>query len=124
MSRKETILIVEDDVDLRRFWRHTLAMEGYDAIEAGDGLEALSSLEQRMPDLVILDLGLPRLGGMSVQQEIAALAPQLPVVVVTGSTADLTHLNVPCVLRKPVITDELVKTVRACLAAGAPGVGS
>ena len=124
MSRKETILIVEDDADLRRFWRHTLAMEGYDVLEAGDGLEALASLEQRTPDLLILDLGLPRLGGMSVQQEIAARAPHIPVVIVTGSTADLTDLNVPCLLRKPVTTDELVRTVRSCLSAGAPGVGS
>lgn len=124
MKSKGTILIVEDDADLRRMWKHTLAMEGYEVLEAGDGIDALSWIEQRTPELVILDLGLPRLGGLSVQQEIAARAHtrHIPVVIVTGSTEDLAQLSVPCVLRKPVSPEELLKVVRTCLASGAPGV--
>jgi CheY-like chemotaxis protein len=126
LRQKETILIVEDDAELRRLWRHTLAFEGYQVHEAGDGLDALHLIEQHPPDLVILDLGLPLLGGVSVQQEIAARAhtSHIPIVVVTGSTEALSDLEVPCVLRKPVTTDELLVIVRKCLAAGAPGVGS
>ena len=109
---------------LRLLWRTTLRYEGYDIIEAGDGIEALQYLEQHRPDLVVLDLGLPRLDGLSVQQEIAAQAStqQIPVVIVTASPDDLSQVDVPCVLRKPVTTDELLAAVRRCLVSGAPGV--
>jgi two-component system, OmpR family, phosphate regulon response regulator PhoB len=126
VEKKHTVLIVEDDVELRKLWRHVLAYEGFDVLEAGDGLDALTLVEQRPPDIVVLDLGLPMLGGISVQQEIAARAQtqRIPVLIVTASSDDLEHLDVPCVLRKPVTSDELIKMVRLCLAAGAPGVGS
>jgi DNA-binding response OmpR family regulator len=125
LSNRQSILIVEDDAALRLLWRTTLRYEGFDVIEAGDGIEALRYLEQHRPDLVLLDLGLPRLDGLSVQQEIAAQAStqQIPVVIVTASPDDLSQVNVPCVLRKPVTTDELLATVRRCLVSGAPGVG-
>jgi DNA-binding response OmpR family regulator len=120
------ILLVEDDAPLRRVWRVALSFEGFEVEEAGDGVEALRRIEQRPPDLVVLDLGLPRLGGLSVQQEIAAHAVtrHIPVVVVTGSSDALTGLNVQCVLRKPFTPEQLVHAVRNCLQAGAPGLSS
>ena len=126
MSKRRIILIVEDDLDLRRTWRLALQLEGFDVEEAGDGIAALRRLEERQPDLVLLDLGLPALGGLSVQQEIAAhaLTMAIPIVIVTGSTDDLSHVDVSCVLRKPVTLDELVSTVRRCLGSGAPSVVS
>ena len=118
------ILIVEDDADLRRMFRTALTLAGYDVDEAADGVEALRRLEVRRPDLVLLDIGLPTLSGVAVQQEIAANAytRQIPVVVVTGLAMNLAHLDVKCILRKPVEPKELVNTVRSCLAAGAPGL--
>jgi CheY-like chemotaxis protein len=115
------ILIVEDDVDLRRMFRTVLAMAGYEVEEAGDGVDALQLLENRLPDLIILDLVLRSLDGLSVQQELAsrAITREIPIVIVTGSTIDTASLDVACVLRKPVMPDELVKTVRSCLASGA-----
>ena len=107
-------------------WRTALRFESFDVIEAGDGVEALRVLEQHTPDLVILDLGLPSLDGASVRQEIAAqaISRHVPVVIVTGSTEDLTYLNVPCVLRKPIGIDELIRTIRRCIQSGAPSAGS
>src|SRR5262249_61926786 len=98
--RPTTILLVEDDEPLRRVWRLALLLEGFDVEEARDGIEALQHVDAQPPDLVVLDLGLPRLGGISVQQEIAAHADTLPipVVVVTSSVEDLRHLGVPCIL--------------------------
>ena len=124
MGKARVILIVDDDVELRRLWRAALSLEGFETVEAGDGIEALHHLEQRSFDLVVLDLGLPRLGGLSVQQEIAAQAAtrDTPVVVVTGSTMDLGHVDVPCVLRKPFLPHQLVDAVWACLQSGAHGV--
>ncbi len=117
MQRKR-ILIVEDDVDLRRMFRTTFSMAGYDVEEAGDGIEALRMVESRLPDLILLDLVLRALDGVSVQQELAsrALTSQIPIVIVTGSTIDTGGLEVACVLRKPVTPDELLKTVKHCLA--------
>jgi len=111
------ILIVEDDVDLRRLFRMTLTVAGYDVEEAGDGVEALQLIDNHPPDLVVLDLMLRALDGLSVQQDLAARAitSRIPIVIVTGSSIDLSGLDVACVLRKPVMPDDLVKTVAACL---------
>jgi CheY-like chemotaxis protein len=126
VRKPSTILIVEDDVDLRRLWRLTLQLEGYEVDEAGDGIDALRYLEQRPPDLVVLDLGLPTLGGLSVQQEIAAqvFTRDIPIVIVTGSTEDLSNVDVACVLRKPITLEQLVTTVRRCMKVGAPRIVS
>jgi CheY-like chemotaxis protein len=120
MAQKR-ILIVEDNAELRRMFRTVLSMAGYDVEEAGDGVEALQLVENRLPDLIVLDLVLRALDGVSVQQELAARAVtrNIPIVVVTGSTIDTTSLDVACVLRKPVMPDDLVKTIKTCLASGA-----
>jgi DNA-binding response OmpR family regulator len=114
-------LVVEDNTDLRRMFRAALALAGYDVEEAGDGLEALHLVENRTPDLVVLDLILHSLDGVSVQQELAArhTTSQIPVVIVTGSNIDTGPLGVACVLRKPVMPDELVNTVKRCISKSA-----
>jgi CheY-like chemotaxis protein len=114
-----TILIVEDDADLRQLFRTTLALEGYRVLEARDGVQALHFLESDPPDLVILDLGLPRVSGYLVRQEIAASARtrDIPVVVVTGMIAPAEQLKVASLLRKPVTPEQLVDTVAECLRA-------
>jgi DNA-binding response OmpR family regulator len=122
-ERRQTILIAEDDEDLRHLFRTALVLAGYDVVEARDGLEALRWIDQSPPDLVILDLLLPRISGLVVQQEIAAQAVtrQIPIVVVTGSTMSAEDLDVACFLRKPISPDQLIATVRSCLTSGAKG---
>ena len=122
----ETVLIVEDDPDTRRMYRAALGLAAFDVIEAHDGLAALHILEQRKPDLVILDLNLPTLDGLTVQQEIAAQAGtrDIPILIVTASTEPLDNVNVPCILRKPISPDDLLTAVRRCLASGASGARS
>ena len=124
MARSATVLVVEDDPALRRMYRTALALAGFDVVEADDGLAALHFLDQRAPDIVVLDLMLPTISGFIVQQEIAAHAHtrNIPIVIVTGADLSLAHLDVPCVLRKPVSPESLVDSVRSCLATGAPGV--
>jgi len=118
---QKRILIVEDNSDLRRMFKTALSLAGFDVDEAGDGLEALRVVEERRPDLVVLDLVLRALDGLSVQQELAARAAtaNIPIVIVTGSTIDTDNVEVACVLRKPVMPDELIRTVRHCLRDGA-----
>ena len=123
--RQKRILIVEDDADVRRMFRTVLSMAGYEIEEAGDGVDALRLIENRAPDLIVLDLVLRSLDGLSVQQELSArsLTARIPIVIVTGSTIDTTGLNVACVLHKPVMPDELLSTVKHCLA-GSPAAGA
>jgi CheY-like chemotaxis protein len=120
------ILVVEDDADLRRMFRTALVMSGYDVEEAGDGIDALRLIENRVPDLIVLDLVLRSLDGVSVRQELAARAitRHIPVVIVTGSSIETDSLEVACVLRKPIQSDELVRTVRHCMAAGSAASGA
>lgn len=126
MGARDTVLIVEDDPDTRRMYRAALSLAAFDVVEAQDGLSALHILDQRRADIVILDLMLPTVDGLSVQQEIAAHAGtrDIPILIVTGSTLPLDDVKVPCIMRKPVSPDELVAAVRRCLASGASSVHS
>lgn len=126
MSARQTVLIVEDDTDLRRLYRQALSMAGYEVQEARSGFEALRTLDSNPADIVVLDLGLPGVDGFMVRHELSAHAHtrQLPVVVVTGATQGLENLEVNCLLRKPVTPEDLVTVVRKCLAAGASSSGT
>jgi CheY-like chemotaxis protein len=119
MARR-TILIAEDDADLRQLYRTALTLAGFDVRDAGSGLQALAQIDQSAPDLVVLDLSLPRISGRQVLQELAGQAHtrQIPVVVVTGSSEPLDFLDVACILRKPISTDELITAIRRCIASG------
>ena len=123
MARQQTILVVEDDEDLRRLFRTALTLAGYHVEEAGDGLEALQKLDHSPPDLVVLDVMLPQISGLIVQQELAAhvLTRDIPVVIITGSGADLGNVGVSCILRKPITPEKLILTVQSCLASGSRG---
>jgi CheY-like chemotaxis protein len=102
-------------------FRHALSVAGYAVSETSDGVNALRLIELEPPDMVILDLGLPMLSGLDVQRELAS-NPQtrnIPVVIVTGSSAELDGLGVECVLRKPISPDDVVDVVKQCFAAHA-----
>ena len=126
MAERQTVLIVEDDSAARRMYRTALGFAGFDIIEAEDGLSALRSLDQYPVDVAVLDLMLPTLSGLAVQQEIAANAHtrNIRVIIVTGSTINLDHVDVSCVLRKPISPDRLIDAVRNCLGNGARSVAT
>jgi DNA-binding response OmpR family regulator len=124
VAEPQTVLVVEDDAAVRRMYRAALSFAGFVVLEADDAIAALRSLDQYSVDLVVLDLMLPTLSGLAVQQEIAAHAhtANLPVVIVTGSDMSLDEVDVACILRKPVTPEQLVDAVRSCLASGARGI--
>jgi CheY-like chemotaxis protein len=82
----EQILVVEDTELLRRIYQDKLASDGYRVLTAGDGLEALAVLRANRVDLVLLDLIMPRMGGLDVLQSMKAdpRTSNLPVVVLTN----------------------------------------
>ena len=114
--RQETILIVEDDPALLLFYKSALMIEGFSIVTASDGVEALRRIEHRPPDLVVLDLGLPRLSGHDLRREIAAHAHtrHVRILVVTGQS-EVDSADFDCVLRKPVDAGTLLAAVEECL---------
>ena len=115
LPRKATILVVEDDDELRTFYRIAMSMAGYAVVAVEDGLGALRHIETDPPDGILLDLTLPRLGGRDLQKEIAARAEtrDIPIVVITA-TPDQAPGDVTCVLQKPITLEDLLDTVRRC----------
>jgi CheY-like chemotaxis protein len=109
-----TLLVVEDDAALREMYRAALTAAGYRVIAVEDGIDALREVEITRPDLIVLDLMLPRLGGHDLQRELALRAEtrDIPIVVVTGvDSRTLKRTDFDCVFTKPVNVDALVAAV-------------
>src|SRR4051812_37804086 len=90
MVARPTVLIVEDDDELRRMFRHALSFAGLEVLESRDGYSALHFIEQPPPTAIVLDLGLPLISGHVVLRDLAGRAAtrHIPVIVVTGSGAE------------------------------------
>jgi len=89
-SKRKRILIVEDDVALRNVYEMRLKLDGYDVIVAGDGEEGLSIAVKEKPDLVMLDLMMPKISGMDVL-DILKSTPEtkkIPVIILTALTQE------------------------------------
>jgi DNA-binding NtrC family response regulator len=113
---RQTILIIEEDEDLRRLLSLALRLGGFATREARDGLEVMAILEQLVAiDAVVLEAVLPDIDGLSIRQEIAAHAGNIPVIVITESQDPLPDLHPSCVVRKPVVPDDIVTAVVKCL---------
>lgn len=81
------ILIVEDEDIILNLLQHKLAQEGYEATTARDGQEGLEKMKQTKPDLILLDIVLPKLGGFEVMEEMQK-EPDLrstPVIIISNS---------------------------------------
>jgi two-component system KDP operon response regulator KdpE len=118
-SRTTSILVVDDEPQIRRFLRTSLAAQDYEVIEAETGTEALDKARHDKPDLMILDLGLPDLDGIEV---IARLRPQSALPIIVLSSRDDEHIKVKALdlgaddyITKPFGMEELTARVRAAL---------
>lgn len=121
-ARRPLVLVVDDQKSLRSLIRMNLELEGIDVVEANDGRHALEMVEQCHPDLVTLDLVMPRMDGLAAAAALRAdpLTLALPLVMVTTSTtpSHLTRaraLGVDAYLTKPFDPDELVRVVQGLL---------
>jgi len=74
MSQTATILVIDDEPQIRKFLRISLASQGYKVLEAGTGTEGLAQAALNKPDLLVLDLGLPDMDGQQVLAEFPRLA--------------------------------------------------
>ena len=118
MSQK-TILIVDDDPDVRLGLHVRLKANNYDVIFAADGMASIAQARKHMPDLIILDLGLPAGDGFSVMERLKAndTLSLIPVIVVSARELDANmdralKAGAKAYLQKPVDNAELLKVIR------------
>jgi len=114
------ILLVEDDAEVVGYARNVLENKGYSLDVASDGEAALVAYMTRRPDLILLDVFVPRIDGIRFARQVHERFPgdRVPIVVWTGayepeSIGDL--LDTPHVLHKPAASDELVEVVQRAL---------
>lgn len=114
------ILILENEKEMARLYAKCLKARGYDAELAFDGVEGLEKLKDMQPDLILLDLTMPRMSGLEFYQHICGLhdRPKYPVLVLTGR-ADLETLFKDCqvdgFIIKPFDAGRLVKEVNVII---------
>lgn len=118
-ARKTTILTADDDPQLLRLMTRNLQLEGYDVLAASDGQQALEQIEQKVPDLVLLDVMMPRLDGFTVCHKVREFS-SVPIIIVTARGQDQDKirgldLGADDYLTKPFSIDELLARVRAVL---------
>src|SRR6058998_3878799 len=116
----ERILIVEDELPMRTALQDVLAGEGYRVLTAPDGDSGLRRAIEEKPDLILLDIMMPKLDGYAVCAELRRLSNPVPILMLTakGQVEDrVTGLDVGAddYLVKPFSTEELLARVRALL---------
>jgi DNA-binding response OmpR family regulator len=116
----QKILIVEDGKAVQRALKRLFASEGFSVEIAADGDAALALVKQTKPDLVMLDLGLPGLPGREVCRQVKALAPALPIIILSAKTDEwdkvmLLELGADDYVTKPFSPRELLARVRVAL---------
>jgi DNA-binding response OmpR family regulator len=118
-SREARVLVVEDDEDIALVLQRALRMEGYEVRVAGDGEAALDEATRFHPDLVVLDLGLPKLDGMEVARQLRG-ADDVPILMLTArdaldSRVEGLDAGADDYLVKPFERQELLARLRALL---------
>ncbi len=118
MDRKRTVLIVEDEKTIVDILRFNLQKEGFDTLEAYDGVTGLSMIMEESPDLVLLDLMLPGLNGFEVCKQIRENGVSIPILILTAREAENDKimgldLGADDYITKPFSIRELMARVKA-----------
>jgi DNA-binding response OmpR family regulator len=121
-AKKTTILVADDDPQILRLITRNLELEGYQVLAAADGQQALEEIEARMPDLVLLDIMMPRLDGLTVCARVREFSA-VPIIMLTSLGQDQDKVRgldagADDYLTKPFSLEELFARVRAVLRRG------
>jgi DNA-binding response OmpR family regulator len=88
MAQRKTLLIVDDDTDLRGALAEQLQAEDFAAVEAADGREGVRQAQEARPDLILLDIDLPDMNGREVCRELRKAGVSAPVIMLTAAQSD------------------------------------
>src|SRR5688572_8864791 len=115
-----TILVVEDTAEIREVWRRVLTSAGFSVLQAGDGVDGIRQARQHKPDLIVMDITLPLLDGISAVRELKAdqATAHMPVVFVSGDAFAARRARAvggAAFLAKPVRVADLLSTISQTL---------
>src|ERR1700719_1666840 len=116
MADGKTILVVDDDLELSDGLRAVLERQGHRVIQARDGQQGKQQIYQQRPDLVILDMMMPRMGGYPVLEHFRGKTDAPPIIMITANEgsrhkAYAEYLGVVDYIRKPFAMDALLEAV-------------
>jgi DNA-binding response OmpR family regulator len=119
-DRPPRVLVVEDDTDIAEVLQRSLRMDGYEVRLAGDGVAALEQANAFMPDLLVLDLGLPRIDGIEVARQLRERDDSVPILMLTARDSVEARVEgldsgADDYLVKPFERQELLARMRALL---------
>ena len=125
MADAKTILVVDDDMELSDGLRAVLERQGHRVLQARDGQQGKQVIYQHRPDLVILDMMMPRMGGYPVLEHFRDKADAPPIIMITANEgsrhkAYAEYLGVVDYLRKPFAMERLLEAVERGLAGKPP----
>jgi two-component system, OmpR family, KDP operon response regulator KdpE len=114
------VLVVDDEPPIRRFLRTSLAVNGYDVIEAKNGAEGLDEMRRNAPDLLVLDLGLPDIDGLEVIRRLRDGGDVRPIIVLSSrddeaGKVEALDLGADDYVTKPFGVDELLARIRTAM---------
>jgi two-component system, OmpR family, KDP operon response regulator KdpE len=119
------LLLIEDEPEIRRFLRVSLANHGYRLVEAGTGKEGVRHAADQQPDVIILDLGLPDIDGMEVIRDVRQWS-QVPIIILSArgqehEKVDALDAGADDYLTKPFSVGELLARLRVAIRHSCPG---
>ena len=125
MADQKIILIVDDDYELSDGMRAVLETQGHSVMQARDGQQGKQMIYNQRPDLVILDMMMPRMGGYPVLEHFRGKTDAPPIIMITANEgsrhkAYAEYLGVIDYIRKPFAMERLLEAVESGLA-GKPG---
>ncbi len=126
---KPRVLVVDDDKAVRESLRRSLEFNGYDVVLASDGAEALAGIAAAAPDVVVMDVMMPRLDGLETTRALRTAGNDLPILVLTardavGDRVEGLDAGADDYLTKPFALQELLARLRALLRRVVPREGA
>lgn len=122
-----TVMVVDDSVTVRKVTQRLLVREGYNVLLAKDGVDALRQMQEVIPDVMLVDIEMPRMDGFDLTKNVREHADfaNVPIIMITSRTADkhrnhALSLGVDVFLGKPFSEDDLLRHVRSFASQRAP----